>query len=591
MSVSVVDSESQASSAAASLTGEAKLSKMPARMQQIFRSKAPVVMLVTEEEDRTLLRLQSVWRTLNRPWDDEVAKPNSAVTEADQKVGPLVKMTVYNAVLGPRPIKDAVAGMRMAPPLDPQPADIMDQLHAAYRWEAPKFNPNLKHLPTPRHLFVFQNCDTWLSNPASNTLRQLLLEFAYQARNNPRNSKTIVLLSRSGYVPQALSRYLEVVGDVTASDADLENLLTEFKERAPVADKVAFASDTVQALKGLTYYESRSALDLAAVLALSRQSSADEKCQILSQDILDYKRNQLRQSNLLTFVESNDSLDQLGGLGAFKQWAEEQKHTWTAEGQAYGLKPPKGVLNVGVWGCGKSHSAKALGRIWGLPVIQLEMGKLRDSAVGGSEANVYQAIRMIEAVGPCVVFTDEAEKSFAGAASSAATEGGIMSRMIGILSTWIQESKSPFCLVLTANSVKNLPIEFVNRLTERFFFDLPSSEERISVLQNLLARANQDLTHFSDFASLAAASEGMVPREMEQAIQAANVKSFIAKKPYLDEDLLRAELQSKPRITTTMTDELRELREWVGRDSRSGEGIRARLASNPAKSAVNFKVL
>ena len=573
------------------------------RMRLLFLSKVPIMMITTDEEDRTLLRLKSIWTRINKSWFAEVDAKDSKVTEEDKKVGPLTQMTVYNSVLGPRSIEEAVSGMQMRPLLEIKPADITEQLTLAYQWVPPKFSAKLRHLPTPRHYFVFQDSDAWMSGQSTDHIRRFLVEFAYQTRQNPNNSKTIILLSRTGYIHPSLSRYIEMVNDVTASDEELTRMLEGFKKRPVLSrNKIEFEPDTIQSLRGLTHYESKSALDHATVLAANRGQTTtieDPKtgeareaplCQVRSSDILDFKRNQLRQSNLLTFIESDDSFDQLGGLGRFKEWAEEQKHTWTPEGRAYGLKPPRGVLNVGVWGCGKSHSVKALGRMWGLPVIQREIGKLRDSAVGGSEANVYQVTRMIDSMGPCILWADEAEKSFAGSASSGVTEGGILTRMIGILSTWIQESKSPFCFALTANSVRQLPVEFINRLTERFFFDLPTAEERTSVISILLKRAGQDPNRFTNLPALAAVSEGMVPREIEQAIEAANVKSFVAKKPCLDEALLKAELMSKPRITTTMTEELKELREWVGRDARSGDGIRARLASLP-KAANGFQAL
>jgi SpoVK/Ycf46/Vps4 family AAA+-type ATPase len=239
-----------------------------------------------------------------------------------------------------------------------------------------------------------------------------------------------------------------------------------------------------------------------------------------------------------------------------------------------------------VHNCGKSLSVKAMGHAWKLPVVQMEMGRLRSSAVGESEANIYRAISLIESVAPCIVFIDEAEKSLSGGQSSAQSDAGTTSRVIGILSNWLQETKAHICLAMTANSVKTLPVEFINRMDERFFFDLPSDEERIEILKIHLRKRNQDPALFN-LAALSEKAINMVGREIEQAIGAALVNSFESNKPALDEGILLAELASKPRIFKTMGDELKEVLDWVGYDPDMNEGVRARFASS--KRSETFK--
>jgi len=245
------------------------------------------------------------------------------------------------------------------------------------------------------------------------------------------------------------------------------------------------------------------------------------------------------------------------------------------------------VLAVGVWGCGKSLSVKAMGAAWQLPVVQMEMGKLRSSGVGESEANVYRACRLIESVAPCIVWLDEADKSLSGNASSAQSDAGTTSRTIGILSTWLQETKAPVCLAMTANSLTSMPAEFVNRMDERFFFDMPNEEERIEILKIHLKKVNADPEDYN-LAMLAESSQRMVGREIEQAIYAAMVESFSQEKPKLDQDILKIELESKPRIHRTMVDEVQELIEWVGYDPDAKEGIRARFASDGKSESLRL---
>lgn len=161
--------------------------------------------------------------------------------------------------------------------------------------------------------------------------------------------------------------------------------------------------------------------------------------------------------------------------------------------------------------------------------------------------------------------------------------------MLGILSTWAQEMESPVSLILTANSLKNLPPEIVNRLPDRFFFDVPDESSIIDILMIHAADFAQDISNFQ-LSELAKASKDLVGREIEQCVEAAMTASFNAKKPGLDEAILLHELQTKSRITSTMRDEISELVEWVGYNPESDDGVRAKLAA-PKRRASNFRLV
>ncbi len=189
----------------------------------------------------------------------------------------------------------------------------------------------------------------------------------------------------------------------------------------------------------------------------------------------------------------------------------------------------------------------------------------------------------------CLVWVDEAEKSLSGGPSSNQSDAGTTSRTIGILSTWLQETSAQVCLALTANSLKSLPIEFVNRMDERFFFTLPSEEERIDIMKIHIRKVGQNPDNF-DLASLSELASGLVGREIEQAIGAGMVESFAANKDGLDEPILANEFRRRPRILKTMVDEVKELMEWVGYDPDCDDGIRARFASTPERKGGAMKV-
>ena len=189
----------------------------------------------------------------------------------------------------------------------------------------------------------------------------------------------------------------------------------------------------------------------------------------------------------------------------------------------------------------------------------------------------------------CAVWIDEAEKSLAGGASSAQSDAGTTSRMLGILSTWAQELESPVSLILTANSLRNLPPEMVNRLPDRFFFDVPDESSVIDILKIHTGEFNQDVSGFQ-LGELAKAAASLVGREIEQCVESAMTASFNAKKPALDEEILHHELKTKSRIITTMKDEIAELTEWVGYDPDTDDGVKAKLAA-PKRRGKSFKIV
>jgi hypothetical protein len=190
----------------------------------------------------------------------------------------------------------------------------------------------------------------------------------------------------------------------------------------------------------------------------------------------------------------------------------------------------------------------------------------------------------------CLVWIDEAEKSLAGTQSSAQSDAGTTARTIGIFSTWIQETKARVCLAMTANSLTTMPVEFVNRMDERFFFDLPSETDRIDILKIHLRKRGQDPDNF-DLARLSEHAKEMVGREIEQAIQAALIESFNQGRKMIEGDILTAELERKPRIVKTMVDELRSVIDWVGYDPDLNEGIRARFAAEPNRKTGALKLV
>ena len=505
-----------------------------------------MIYVVTEEEDRFITSFRARYeRNAKRTW-------------------------VYNAALGLVPIDQLILDWETRlHAVNDKCTSIHEALIQIYT-DDPKDEKNI---------YIITDPDRWLRD--EHTQRRVL-NIAHQLHNNPKTIKTVLFVGPRKLIPEKLSRYIEVVHDTGMSSEELVDAVAAICTNL----KIGTPKDATKIFTGLSHYEVTSAVTQSFVR--TRTDSVNPR-RVDPALIAEYKRQQLRKTDLLQYIDTNDcTFKDIGGADRFKDWALETKAAWTAEGQAFGLKPPKGVLAMGIWGSGKSLSIKALGSAWNLPVVQLEMGRLRSSGVGESEANVYRACRLIETVSPCLVFVDESEKSLSGGASSGMSDAGTTSRTIGILSTWLQETTAQVCMAMTANAISTLPIEFINRMDERFFFDLPSEDERIEILKIHIRKVGQDPAKFN-LADLAEKAKNMVGREIEQAISAAMVKSFKAKKPALDETVLTEVLASKPRIFKTMGDEMKELIDWVGWDDDCHEGIRARFAS--ASRSDSFKLV
>ena len=466
---------------------------------------------------------------------------------------------VYNHCLGLKKIGDLVRDWKSRTHTVDGTREVHDALIQVYK-DDPKDKEHFYIFTDPERIFKDEQC-----------VRRVL-NITHQLHQDLRVVKCLIFVGTRRAIPEKLARYFEVVECKGLQTEELNTLVNDFCKQlqTPVPENID------RLFRGFTSFEVEAAITQSVVSTKKDPKNPKRVDPVL---VSKYKRNQIRKTDLVQIVDSsNVSFDSVGGAECFKEWARATQSCWTEEGQKFGLLPPRGILLMGVYGCGKSLSAKALATEWKLPLIQFEMGKLRTSAVGESEANLYRALRIVESVAPCIMWIDEAEKSLAGGASSAQSDAGTTSRLLGILSTWAQESKSPACLVMTANSLKTLPTEMVNRMPERYFFDIPDEDTLIDIIKIHAKAFSQDVSNFN-LATLAEKADGLVGREIEQAVEASMVKSFNAKKSGLDYDILLDDLTLRPRIIKTMSDEIQEIIDWVGFDKVSKDGVRARLAS------------
>jgi SpoVK/Ycf46/Vps4 family AAA+-type ATPase len=254
----------------------------------------------------------------------------------------------------------------------------------------------------------------------------------------------------------------------------------------------------------------------------------------------------------------------VGGLQNLKTWLGRRTTAFGEKARQFGLPEPRGLLLLGVQGCGKSLTAKAVAAHWKLPLLRLDMGRIFSGLVGSSEENLRKAIRVAEGVAPVVLWVDEIEKGLSGVGGNAGVnDGGVTARVFGTLLTWLQEKTDPVFVVATANRIDGMPPELLRkgRFDEIFFIDLPELAERKDIFRIHLERRKRDAAAF-DLEALAARAEGFSGAEIEQAIIAGLYEAFGENVELGQPHLLRALQETFP-LSVTMKDEIARLRTWA----------------------------
>lgn len=286
------------------------------------------------------------------------------------------------------------------------------------------------------------------------------------------------------------------------------------------------------------------------------------------------KRQAVEQDGLLEYWSATERMSDVAGLDGLKAWLTK-RHVSIADPEraaGFGLPFPKGILLMGVPGCGKSLCAKAVAHEWDLPLLRLDPALLYDKFVGDSEKNFKRALRTAERMAPIVLWIDELEKAFSGNAGE--QDGGVSQRVFGGFLSWLQERRGDVFVVATSNDVSALPPEFVRkgRFDEVFFVDLPGPAARAEIFRIHLRKRRQ-LTAAVDVDAIAAASDGFSGAEIEQAVVSALFTAFHAGGPLGTAHLL-AELQATRPLSRTMQERLSTLRSWASERTVDAQGGR-----------------
>ena len=365
--------------------------------------------------------------------------------------------------------------------------------------------------------------------------------------------RSVVLLGPVVRVPVELDKELTILELPLPTDDELRVVLRSvFEERGVDLPSAGLMEAAARAARGLTADEA--ARTFARLALEGGLESEDGLVRIAAE-----KRRILKRSELLEIVEDSPGLDDVGGAQELKRWLLGRVDAFGDEARAFGLPQPRGLLLVGVQGCGKSLTAKAIARTWRLPLARLDLGQLFGQGQS-AEDNLRRVLRMAEAMAPLILWIDEIDKSFAGVGGGG---GQSLNRVFGSFITWMQEKSQPVFVVATANGVQDLPPDLLRkgRFDELFFVDLPSRQERESIFRIHLRARGRDPQQF-DPAALADRAEHFSGAEIEQAVVSALYDAFAERRELLQTDLLRAVSETTP-LYATAEEPIKRLREWA----------------------------
>ena len=408
-------------------------------------------------------------------------------------------------------------------------------------------------------------------------IKNLINEFTIQ-------NKAIIILSSSLELPTDLEKSIPLVDFPLPTKYEINSKINNLLERASKRSDLSAKFKTtynneemdniINSFRGLTLSE----CEQVCTYCMIKHSS------LLPETISQQKRDIIKKSGLLDWIDENMNMDNIGGLEGLKHWLSKRKDAFSREAVEYGLPSnPKGILLVGIQGAGKSLFAKGISSFWNFPLLRLDMGKVFSGLVGNSEQNMRQVFKVAESVAPCILWCDEIDKGMSGSRASSSTDGGTTSRVLGSWLTWMQDRKAPVFVVATANDVSSLPPELLRkgRFDEIFFVDLPKYSERKTIFQIHLEKRARNPKDFN-LEKLAEISESYTGAEIEAAIESALYEAFSDNKRDITTfDVTQSIKESVP-ISKLMREEIDLLRAWASE--------RARNASNGVSDLKRYNV-
>jgi ATP-dependent 26S proteasome regulatory subunit len=422
-------------------------------------------------------------------------------------------------------------------------------------------------------IFLLRDLHPVLKYPYTDKNAPVVRELRNLTRELKRSKKTIILTSHALELPEELKEEVTVIDFPLPNVQEIDSLISHVVEKPQQLQVSGLAREQlVKACQGLS--RARIGRVLAKALAAKQQINESD-----IDGVLEEKQQAIRQTGILEFFNSRESLKSVGGLENLKQWVKMRQDAFTDEARRYGIPNPKGVLLVGIQGTGKSLSAKTIASEWRLPLLRLDTGRLFGGIVGESESRVRQMIQLAEAIAPCVLWIDEIDKAFGNIISGGDGDSGTSRRVFGSLITWMQEKTSPVFIVATANNVRILPAELLRkgRFDEIFFLNLPSESERQDIFKVHLQRLRPTRLREFDLGVLAKCAENFSGAEIEQVVIDGLYRAFGTfvngqRRDLMTEDILRSIEDTVP-LAAIARSQIEDLKRWAAEAG-------ARTASN-----------
>ena len=517
------------------------MDKVSDRLKVLIDSSTPIVVIETVEESRAVRLVRLACAALNL-----AAFEWTIATGLARSGGNPSAPAIENGAFPP-------GGYRAG-----EINDFAENAKALYDSREPaKMLANLESISVEA-AFILKDLHRHMEDPVVvRRLRDVGQKFAT-------NRRTVILTAPKISIPPELASLVEFL-ELPLPDRQrlrqiIDEVLVRISKTHTLQRRLELAGIDLMAdnLRGLTEEEAERAISQALVTRYAL-------CPETVTDVLEAKKSLLRRSEMLEFVEVSDTLSNVGGLDNLKKFLAQRRGSWEEDARAFGLDPPRGVIILGVQGCGKSMCARAIAGEWKLPLVKFDTAAVYDKYIGETEKRIQKVFQVAEGLAPCVLWIDELEKVFAGSGpDSASADAGVSSRLLASFLSWMQDRKAPVFVAATCNNVSVLPPELIRkgRFDELFFVDLPSQAERKQILSIQLTKRKRKPAEFG-LDRIAAAARGYSGAEIESVVQTALYAAYSQKQQLADQHLLEA-IQSTVPLSTTRAEEIDALRQWAG---------------------------
>jgi SpoVK/Ycf46/Vps4 family AAA+-type ATPase len=482
-------------------------------LEIILRSRTPIVVIETRDEARILNMLQAI--TIAGSVNDYMPLFRWTVTDGLQRIDISLEPQTINS----------------------EPGDVLKHIRAVAK-------------PA---IYVLLDFHPFLDDPVN---VRLIKDICIRYREVPRQ---IVLISHDVKLPAELESFSARFDMALPSEEErrkiIEQVANEWSRDNPgarvQADSKAYTM-LIQNLAGLTYRDTEQ-LARNAIFVDGAITKSDLP------GVMQAKYELLNRGGALQFEYETAQFSDVGGLARLKKWLSRRRAAFRGDDGTAHLDAPKGILLLGIQGCGKSLAAKATAGIFGVPLLRLDFGTIYDKYHGETERKLRESLQTADVMSPCVLWIDEIEKGIAGRGG----ETGTTQRVLGTFLTWMAERKSQVFVVATANDITTLPPELVRkgRFDEIFFVDLPDKSVRASILAIHLASREQSPGDF-EIERLADAMEGFSGAEIEQAVVAAFYAAHAQQEQLGTEHILREVNETRP-LSVVMQEQITTLRSWA----------------------------